>query len=54
MGIPLKRGRLFREEEMWEDRNVVVINEAMARHVFPGVDPLTQRFKANTLHLRIW
>jgi predicted permease len=45
MGIPLKKGRLPSEEEMWERREVVVVNEAMASQVFPNTDPLAKRFK---------
>jgi len=41
--IPLKRGRLFTEQEVREKRNVVVINEALARKYFPNEDPLGQR-----------
>jgi len=38
--IPLKRGRLFTEQEVHEKRNVVLINEALAKK--RGVtDPLT-------------
>ncbi len=43
MGIPLKRGRLFTEQEATEMRHVVVINEAFARINFPGQDPLGKR-----------
>jgi putative ABC transport system permease protein len=43
MGIPLKRGRLFTEQEATEMRHVVVINEAFARVNFPGQDPLGKR-----------
>jgi putative ABC transport system permease protein len=41
--IPLKRGRLFSEQEVREKRNVVVINEALARKYFPNEDPLGKR-----------
>jgi putative ABC transport system permease protein len=41
--IPLKRGRLFTEQEVREQRNVVIINEALARRYFPNEDPLGQR-----------
>ena len=43
MGIPLKRGRLFTQQEATEMRHVVVINEAFARVNFPGQDPLGKR-----------
>jgi putative ABC transport system permease protein len=47
MQIPLKRGRLFTEQEVRESRNVVVINEALARKYFQNEDPLGQ-------HLSSW
>jgi putative ABC transport system permease protein len=43
MQIPLKRGRLFTEQEAAEMRGVVVINEAFARKHFPNEDPLGKR-----------
>jgi putative ABC transport system permease protein len=41
--IPRTRGRLFTEQEVREKRDVVVINEALARKYFPHEDPLGQR-----------
>src|SRR5205085_2709423 len=43
MHIPLKRGRLYTPQEVTEMRHVVVVNEAFAREIFPGQDPLGQR-----------
>jgi putative ABC transport system permease protein len=43
MQIPLKRGRLFTEQEATEMRHVVVINETFADKNFPGEDPLGKR-----------
>ncbi len=43
MQIPLKRGRMFTEQEVKEMRHVVVVNEALAKKYFPNVDPLGQR-----------
>ena len=43
MRIPLKRGRLFTQQEALEMRHVVVVNEAFARENFPGQDPIGQR-----------
>ncbi|MGH9832825.1 MAG: ABC transporter permease [Blastocatellia bacterium] len=43
MQIPLKRGRLFTDQEAAEMRHVVVVNEAFARTNFPGEDPLGKR-----------
>jgi len=43
MHIPLKRGRLFTEQEATEMRHVVVINETFARKNLPGQDPIGKR-----------
>ena len=43
MGIPLKKGRFFDAAEQRENRNVVIISEAMARQAFPGLDPIGRR-----------
>src|SRR5499426_1383226 len=43
MQVPLKRGRLFTDQEATEMRHVVVVNEAFARTNFPGEDPLGKR-----------
>ncbi|HEX4947024.1 MAG TPA: ABC transporter permease, partial [Blastocatellia bacterium] len=43
MQIPLKRGRLFTEQEATEMRHVVVINEAFAQKYFPNEEPLGKR-----------
>ncbi|MEX2273066.1 MAG: ABC transporter permease [Vicinamibacterales bacterium] len=43
MGIPLKAGRLFNADEHRQDRNVVVISEAMAEQAFPGQNPIGKR-----------
>jgi putative ABC transport system permease protein len=43
MQIPLKRGRLFTDQEAAEMRHVVVINETFARQHFPSEDPLGKR-----------
>jgi predicted permease len=42
-GIPLKAGRIFSEAD--GDRPVVVVSEFTATHVWPGQDPLGQRFR---------
>jgi predicted permease len=43
--IPLLRGRLFSKQEGDDNRPVVVINEAMAKQIWPGEDPLGQQLK---------
>jgi putative ABC transport system permease protein len=45
MGIPLLRGRSLTEADNAHSPPVVLINQAMARELFPGQDPLGQRVK---------
>jgi putative ABC transport system permease protein len=45
LGIPLRRGRLFSAADDSTSGPVVVINEAMARRYWPGVDPVGQRLR---------
>jgi putative ABC transport system permease protein len=42
-GIPLLRGRVFNKQEGDDKQPVVVINEAMAKQIWPGEDPLGKR-----------
>jgi len=43
MRIPVTAGRLFTERDTKETSPVVVVNESLARRVFPGEDPLGKR-----------
>jgi putative ABC transport system permease protein len=45
MGIPLRRGRAFTEDEVWQGGPVIIVNEAFARRFFPGDDPIGKRIK---------
>jgi putative ABC transport system permease protein len=45
MGIPLRQGRAFTEDEVWQGRPVIIVNEAFARRFFPGEDPIGKRIK---------
>ena len=45
MGIPMRQGRAFSEEEVWQGRAVIIVNEAFARRFFPGEDPIGKRIK---------
>jgi putative ABC transport system permease protein len=47
MHIPLKRGRLFTQQEAAEMRHVVVVNEAFVRANLPGQEPLGKRVTIN-------
>ena len=43
MGIPLVKGRLFNDRDIRTSPRVTIINETMARKVFPGEDPIGKR-----------
>jgi putative ABC transport system permease protein len=43
MQIPLKRGRLFTEQEAREERHVVIVNETFVQKNLLGQDPLGKR-----------
>ena len=53
MGIPVLRGRAFGERDAAGAPDVAVINEAMARRVFPGEDPLGRRLVVDYLERRL-
>lgn len=43
MGIPLRRGRLFTERDTKDSPRVALINETMAKKMFPDEDPIGKR-----------
>ncbi len=43
MGIPLLAGRFFNERDTTASQNVVVIDDVMAKQIFPGEDPLDKQ-----------
>jgi len=45
LGTPLLRGRFFSNEDTINSPPVVIINDAMARRLWPGRDPVGLRFK---------
>jgi putative ABC transport system permease protein len=44
-GIPLKRGRLFSDQDRRDSPPVAIINETMERLYWPNEDPLEKRFR---------
>jgi len=44
MGIPLKEGRFFTDHDTLASALVVVIDEVMAKHLFPGQDAVGKQF----------
>jgi putative ABC transport system permease protein len=48
LDIPLVKGRTFDDRDRRDTQPVVIINEALAREFFPGVDPLGQAVKLSS------
>jgi len=46
IGIPLRQGRVFASTDTTNRDDVVVINEAMARHFWPNENPLDKRIRS--------
>jgi putative ABC transport system permease protein len=56
MRIPLLKGRSFSESDLGSSLNVAVVNDALARTVFPGQDPIGKQlthFGPDNLSLQI-
>lgn len=47
LGIPLRRGRQFTEEDARSGESPAVVSQAMANRFWPGADPIGQRFRDN-------
>ena len=43
MGIPLRRGRFFNQQDDASKPGVVLVDEYMAEQVWPGQDPIGKR-----------
>jgi macrolide transport system ATP-binding/permease protein len=48
LGIPIVRGRDFREEDEMDGAAAVIVNEVVARNCFEGKDPIGQRIEIGT------
>jgi predicted permease len=44
VGIPLRLGRAFSDQDRKETKPVAIVNHAMAKHFWPGESPLGKRF----------
>ena len=49
MGIPLLRGRFFTQRDTTAAPNVAVIDDVMAKHIFPGEDPVGKQINLMVL-----
>ena len=49
LGLPLRRGRFFSQDDMTRARYVAVVNEAFSRQYFPKQDPIGHRVKLQVL-----
>ncbi|HZS43790.1 MAG TPA: ABC transporter permease [Blastocatellia bacterium] len=55
MGIPLKAGREFTDEDGAKDKEkVVIIDETMSRRLWPGENPVGQRIKIGPAETEPW
>ena len=45
LGIPVVRGRAFRDEDLSPTENPVILNESLARALFPKEDPLGKQLR---------
>jgi putative ABC transport system permease protein len=46
MGIAIRKGRAFTEQEVWQGSPVIIVNEAFANRFFAHEDPVGKRIKA--------
>ncbi len=46
MEIPLRRGRLFDDHDTTDSPRVIVVDEYMAAHLWPGQDPIGKRVRS--------
>jgi putative ABC transport system permease protein len=54
MGIPIVRGRGFTESDRSSAEEVVILDEALARKLFPGEDPIGRRMRSGQVGVGAW
>jgi putative ABC transport system permease protein len=47
VGIPLRRGRAFRDTDQYRSLAVAIVNEALVREYFPDTDPLGKQIRVS-------
>jgi putative ABC transport system permease protein len=45
LGIAFRQGRAFTEQEVWQQSDVIIVNEAFAQRFFPNENPVGKRLK---------
>jgi putative ABC transport system permease protein len=53
-GIPLKRGRVFSDQDRKDSPAVAIVNEAAVRTYWPGEDPIGKRFRFPSRQASPW
>jgi predicted permease len=48
LGVPIRRGRQFTDEDARSGASPAVVSQAMANRFWPGADPIGQRFKESS------
>jgi len=51
LGVPILRGRGFREEDRDPQQNAVILSDSLARRMFPGQDPLGRQILGRDVEL---
>ncbi len=54
MGIPIVRGRAFTDADRTSSEDVAILDETIARRLFPGEDPLGRRIRAGQIGKGPW
>ena len=52
MGIPLLRGRLFTNDDRAGKQLVLIVNQKLAQHYWPGQDPIGKRIRIGTAEMQ--
>ena len=52
LGVPILRGRGFREEDRDPHQNAIILSDSLARRMFPGEDPAGQADPSRPVSLR--
>jgi putative ABC transport system permease protein len=54
LGIPILRGRGFREEDRDPHQSAIILSDALARRMFPGEDPLGKQIRPGPFQSEPW